>query len=257
MRISSVLSMALVASAALLGAAQAQSSGEPVSQSLAPAVTEGEYGSASAYAWAGIWFSNHYVGGYGGAIKALNETDDLWSDGWVLRFDVSGGDYRYDSIGFTDIRVGTLDTDVMVGYRKKIDKGTFSAYIGPSYAFHHNPDPAADIHGTEFGARILADYVAPLDDGVDGYVQGSYSTAFSTYSLAGRLLFRVSDTVWIGPQATLFGNNAPYQESTFGPVLKINTNFGEIGFSGGYRHVFTSGNPDGYFASAYLGLPIE
>lgn len=228
-----------------------------MSQSLAPAVTEGEYGSASAYAWAGIWFSNHYVGGYGGAIKALNETDDLWSDGWVLRFDVSGGDYRYDSIGFTDIRVGTLDTDVMVGYRKKIDKGTFSAYIGPSYAFHHNPDPAADIHGTEFGARILADYVAPLDDGVDGYVQGSYSTAFSTYSLAGRLLFRVSDTVWIGPQATLFGNNAPYQESTFGPVLKINTNFGEIGFSGGYRHVFTSGNPDGYFASAYLGLPIE
>lgn len=70
-------------------------------------------------------------------------------------------------------------------------------------------------------------------------------------------MFRTSEAVWIGPQVTLYGNNAPYQESTFGPNVKINTDFGELGFSGGYRHVYTSGNPDGYFASIYLGLPIE
>lgn len=258
MRFSSLLSMALCVFAALIGSAQAQSSSEqPVTPSLTPGLTQGEAGPASAYAWAGLWFSNHYVGGYGGAIKALNETDDLWSDGWVLRFDASGGSYRYDSVGFSDIRVGTLDADVMVGYRNKVGKGTFSAYIGPSYAFHHNPDPAADIRGTEFGVKILADYSGSVDEDLDGYVQGSYSTTFSTYAFAGRLLYRVSDAVWLGPQITLYGNNAPYQESTFGPYIRVNTGFGELGFSGGYRHVYTSGHPDGYFASVVLGFPIE
>ncbi len=145
----------------------------------------------------------------------------------------------------------------MLGYREKVAKGTFSIYAGPSYAFHQNPDPAAGIRGTEWGGKVLAEYSAQLDMDLDGNMQGSYSTAFDTYSVAGRLLYRVSDTALIGPQVTLFGDNAPYQESTFGPFLKINTAFGEIGFSAGYRHVYTSGNSDGYFASAYLGLPIE
>lgn len=258
MRVFSVFSMALLASVAVIGPVRAQSTmDEPVSPSLSPAVTNGEAGAASAYAWAGIWFSNHYRGGYIGAMKSLNATDDLWADGFVLRVDASGGSYRYNSVGFTNIRVGTLNSDVMIGYRKKVGKGAFSAYVGPSYAFHQNPDPAADIRGTEFGAKFLADLSGPLDDDLDGRLQGSYSTTFSTYSIAGQLMFHVSDAVWIGPQATLYGNNAPYQESTIGPNLKFNTGFGEIGFAGGYRHVYTSGHSDGYFASVYLGLPIE
>ena len=31
----------------------------------------------------------------------------------------------------------------------------------------------------------------------------------------------------------------------------------EIGVAAGYRHVYTSGNSDGYFATIYLGLPIQ
>ena len=60
----------------------------------------------------------------------------------------------------------------------------------------------------------------------------------------------------INTQATLFGNEAPYRESTFGAVMKVNAKFGEVGLSGGYRHVYTSGHSDGYFASAYVGIPI-
>ncbi len=257
MRIFPLLSMMLFTTAALIGPVRAQSTEQPVNPSLTPTVTRGDAGAASVYAWAGLWFSNHYVGGYIGAIKALNEADDLWSDGWVLRFDASGGSYSYNSIGYNDLRIGTLDSDVMLGYRQKIDKGTFAAYIGPSYAFHQNPDPAADIRGTEFGVKIMADYSAPLDEDFRGNLQGSYTTTFSTYAFAGRLVYRISDMVSVGPQATVFGNNAPYQESTFGPYMGINMGFGELGISGGYRHVYTSGNSDGYFASIYFGLPIE
>jgi hypothetical protein len=257
MRTLSAVSIAIVACAAFAGAAQAQSGAEPVSPSVAPTVFQGEPGSASAYAWAGTWFSNHYLGGYVGAMKALNETDDLWSDGFVVRFDASGGSYSYNATGFRNVDVGTLDADVMLGYRKRTGSGTFSIYAGPSYAFHQNPDHAADIRGTQWGAKFLAQYSAQLRDDLSGDIQGSYSTAFDTYSVAGQLLYRVSDQVWLGPQVTLYGNNAPYQESTFGPLMKIMTTFGEIGFSAGYRHVYTSGNPDGYFASVYVGMPIE
>ena len=224
--------------------------------SLSPVPTKAEAGAASAYAWAGTWFSNHYLGGYLGAMKALNETDDLWADGFILRADASGGSYRYDAPGFVDVQVGTLDSDVMLGYRKNVGKGAFSAFVGPSYAFHHNPDPAADLRGDEFGVKILAEYSGLLDQNLEGSLQGSYRTTFSTYSVAGRMLYHASDAVWIGPQVTLFGNEAPYREGTFGAVLKVNAKFGEIGLSGGYRHVYTSGNSDGYFASAYLGIPI-
>lgn len=257
MRIFLFLSTAFFTATAFIVSAQAQSTEQPVNPSLTPTVTRGEAGPASAYAWAGLWFSNHYVGGYVGAIKALNETDDLWSNGWVLRFDASGGSYSYTSTGYNDLRIGTLDSDIMLGYRQKVGKGNFSAYLGPSYAFHQNPDPAADIRGTEFGMKIIADYTEPLDEDFEGYLQGSYNTAFSTYAFAARALYRASNTVSVGPQATLFGNKAPYQESTFGPYVKITTDFGEFGISGGYRHVYTSGNSDGYFASIYFGLPIE
>ncbi|WP_214625345.1 cellulose biosynthesis protein BcsS [Sphingobium nicotianae] len=240
----------------LMGSALAQSTGETVNPSLPPVAAKTEAGTVSTYAWAGTWFSDHYLGGYLGAMKSLNATGDLWTDGFVLRGDVSGGSYRYDSTGFVNVRVGTLDSDVMLGYRKNVGKGAFSAYVGPSYAFHHNPDPAAALRGDEFGAKFLAEYSGSLAQNLEGSLQGSYRTTFSTYSLTGRLLYRVSDSAWIGPQATLFGNDSPFRESTFGGVLKINTKFGEIGVSGGYRHVYTSGNSDGYFASAYLGIPF-
>ena len=256
MRTVSFLSAASIAVLVALAPAQAQQPGEPINPSLTPAPT-GEGGPASAYAWAGGWFSNHYAGGYAGIMKALNDSDDLWSDGFSFRVDGSGGSYTYDSMGFNNINVDTYDVDAMIGYRAKVNKGMFSIYVGPTYQSHDNPDPAADIRGSEFGAKVLADISGPLADNLDGYAQGSFSTAFSTYSLTGRLLWHVSDTVWLGPQATLFGNNAPYSESTFGPYLKFNTNFGEIGVAAGYRHAYTSGHSDGYFATIYLGLPIQ
>ena len=195
------LSMTLCLSVIFTVPAHAQSTGESVNPSLPPVPTQADSGAASAYIWAGTWFSDQYFGGYAGGMKSLNATDDLWADGFVLRADVSGGRYRYDSPGFVNIRVGTLDADVMLGYRKNVGKGAFSAFVGPSYAFHHNPDPVADLRGDEFGAKFLAEYSGLLDPKLEGTLQGSYRTTYSTYAVTARMLYRASDTVWIGPQA--------------------------------------------------------
>lgn len=255
----SITSMAALAAAmAMAGAAHAQTSAEPASAAVSPSVAPVAGAQApSAYAWGGAWFSNHYAGGYGGAMKALNADNSLWDDGAVVRVDVSGGRYTYNAVGFSDEDVGIVDATVMVGYRKNTDNGSFSAYVGPAYIEHDNDDPAASIRGSEFGAAVLAEYVNRPSQNVELYLQGRFSSPFSTYGGAARALYRVSEGVWLGPQVTLYGNDATYQEITVGPFAKVNTTFGEIGVTGGYRHPTKSGNKDGYFASVYFALPLR
>lgn len=258
MRKIAMIPMAALNVAALMAPLHAQSREQnPVSTAATPVIPVGEGGPAPAYAWAGTWFSNNYLGGYVGGMAALNEEHDLWSDGAVLRADLSAGRYEYNSAGFIDRHVRTIDAALLIGYRKKIGKGGVAIYAGPSYIEHHNPDPAADLRGDRFGGKVLAEYTTPIGQNFEWTLQGSFNTAYDTFSLAGRVVYHVSDSVWAGGQATLFGNEAPYRESTFGPLLKVNTSFGEVGFSGGYRHVYTSGHRDGYYASVYLGLPIN
>jgi hypothetical protein len=248
---------ALIAGLAVAGIAHAQASGEPASSSLSPSVPAVEGAPPAAYVWAGTWFSNNYVGGYGGVMKALNHDDSLWDDGFVVRLDASGGHYTYNAPGFSNVSVGTVDADVMLGYRKNTDAGNIGAYVGPSYLTHDNPDRAASIRGSQVGAAFLTEYANTFNKNLEVYLQGRFSTPFSTYSAAGRVLYKVVGDVWVGPEMTLYGNDSPYQEITVGPFVKLNTHFGEVGVSGGYRHPFKAGNADGYFASVYFSLPIR
>jgi len=257
MKISFTSCAALIAGLAVTGIAHAQTSTGPASSSLSPSVPVVEGAPPSAYAWAGAWFSNHYAGGYGGAMKALNRDNSLWDDGFVVRLDASGGHYNYYTAGLSNVNVSTVDADVMLGYRKNTDIGNISAYVGPSYLTHNNPDPAAPIHGSKVGATFLAEYNNTVNKNLEFYLQGRFATPFSTYSAAGRVLYKVAGDVWLGPEVTLYGNNAPYQEISVGPFLKVNTHFGEVGFSGGYRHPVRAGNADGYFASVYFAVPLH
>jgi hypothetical protein len=248
---------AFVGALAVAGVAHAQASGEPASPSLSPSVPVVEGAPPSAYVWAGAWFSNHYAGGYGGVLKALNRDSSLWDDGFVVRLDVSGGRYTYNTPGLSNVNVGTVDADVMLGYRKNTAIGNIGAYVGPSYVAHNNPDPAASIRGSKVGATFRAEYANTTNKNLEFHLQGRFSTPFSTYSADAQVLYKISGDVWLGPEVTLYGNNAPYQEISVGPFLKVNTHFGEVGVSGGYRHPVRAGNADGYFASVYFAVPIH
>lgn len=239
-------------------AANAQPTEQPGFMPIVPALTVGKGTAPSTYGWAGTWFSNSYVGGYAGLMRTLNKSNNLWDDGFFIRFDSTGGSYNYSSVSYGSADVGMWTGDLMLGYRKRIDTtGTLSVSLGPAFEYHNNPDPAADIRGTEVGAKILAEYSSTIDQNFQVNLQGSFATPFSVYAASGRVLYQVVDKVWVGPQATLYGNNAPYQEGTFGAFVKVDTEYGEFGVSGGYRRPFTSGDPDGYFASLFFGLPIQ
>ena len=202
--------------------------------------------------WAGTGFANHFWGVYTGAVWAQNETKNLWIDGTLLRFDFAGGAYSYNSTAFPNTRVPTYAFDFLFGYRKKIGEGLLTGYIGPVYEEQDNPDPAASIRGGTGGVRGILEYSATIASNYQVYSQASYSTPFKTYYALGRVGFRPMASVWIGPEAQIFGIAGPYRESRVGGYLTFETALGEITFNGGYAHPLTVG-PDGYYAGIYLG----
>lgn len=241
----------------------AVASGSAYAQTGSPSSAPGGSGAPPlAYVWAGTWFSNHYDGGYVGGMTSLGN-NNLWGDGFVVRLDASGGQYNYPLGNGNTQNVPMYDASVMLGYRKRLDNAsTLTVFFGPSVETHQNSDPNAAISGTEAGARVFVDYSNKLNANTEFDLQGGYASPFASYNTTARLIFQVAPKLWVGPQATLYGNRSPYQEETFGGYLKYAADFGDVGFSAGYRHpsITTAGSltkGDGYFASVYLGVPIK
>jgi hypothetical protein len=248
--------VALAAAMALGGAAHAQGNQEPTSPAVTPAVPVTEGAAPSGYAWAGGWFSNHYSGGYAGVLKALNADKSLYDDGFAVRGDISGGSYTYNAPGFVDRSVNVVDADVMAGYRHSTGIGNFSGYVGLAYVDHDNPDPSAQLRGSKTGLGLIGEYQNNPDKDTQVYVQARYASPFETWSGSARVLWKVTEKVWVGPQVAVYRNKT-YDEVSGGPFLKVDTGRGELGFSAGYRHPTKSGNADGYYATAYFALPLR
>ena len=239
----SALSCTLVAMAAH---AQQSSSGVPAVQPPIP------IGTSPVYAWSGLNVNNDYIGGFVGGIYALN--GNLNSEGYLFRVEGSGGNYGSNTVTLPNTRIETYNGSVMLGYKKSIGEGWLSTYIGGAFETHNNPDvPAPNtLQGTKGGARGLIEYWGPLNPKWDVYGSFSYATPFSVTNAYGRLVYKLSDRVTIGPETGYFGNDA-YRDWRAGAFISFKTSFGEIAFSGGYREPLTPG-PNGYYANVFFGF---
>jgi hypothetical protein len=120
--------------------------------------------------------------------------------------------------GFYDYTVGGADFesrywqgDVMVGYqwvRGSVDVGL---YFGVDYQDHKiSPDdPTNELRGSETGAKVVFDLESNGRGNSPLYVAlyGSYSTAFDTYYVLGRLGHSFGRFT-VGPEAGLLGDES-------------------------------------------------
>jgi hypothetical protein len=206
--------------------------------------------------WSGVAVSNKFAGTYFGAVRALNETQNLWTDGFLLRGEELIGRYHYTNTGVTaailpEPHVDMSGGSLMFGYRKVIGESQLTGYFGPVYETHTNPDPAATIHGSQVGVKALVEDYTPFGKVAYFYGQAFYSSPFSTYNAYGQLAFKVMDKVWIGPEASYSQNQAPYREERVGAMLRFETGFGSVIVAGGYSNPLTA-SPSGYYANAAL-----
>lgn len=205
------------------------------------------------YAWSGAGSTNTYYGGFGGFLWALN--GNLASDGFIIRGETTGGGYRYVATGFPHEQVDTVGAGVLLGYRKSIGSGWLTGYVGGNFEEHDNPDPAAPIRGTHGGVKGLVEYYQPLNDKFDVSGSASYSTAFSTATVSGRLGYKLIDNLKIGPEIT-YASNVNSRDSRVGSFISHDTQFGVIVLSGGYVKPLVN-NPDGYYANIQFGFAIR
>lgn len=204
--------------------------------------------------WIGGGATDTWAGGWAGAVIALNPTRNVWTDGVVVRIDGVAGRYDISPVfgGHATHEAGS----VLLGYRAVIGSTNLTGYMGLNAENHSNPDPFATIGGTngsDVGAKVLGEIYTLLAPSFDFYAQASYSTVFDTWTAYARVGYQLFPTVWIGPEAQVYGSNAPYREARVGAYVKLDkVLFGsDLIVSGGYRDPITNGD-SGYYATLTL-----
>ena len=141
---------------------------------------------------------------YTGAYYAFN--GDLSREGFILRLFGTRGFYDYRTI---DNDGNYWQGDLMVGYqwvRGRVDVGV---YVGIDYQNYDLavPDPLNQLQGSETGFKVAFDIESNDRSTSPLYValNGSYSTAFDTYYVLGRVGHSFGRFT-VGPEAWALGD---------------------------------------------------
>jgi hypothetical protein len=155
--------------------------------------------------YGGAALAPHSAYGYVGAVTALG--GNLQSNGWLFR--ISGGDGGYSYLLAPGLRqnVDFQTGDISVGYQAFINKVRISGYLGANVQNDNNSDPLAVIRGTKWGIKGQGEIFAPINDSAYVYGLGTYSSAWNSYFVLGKLGFNVTNTVSIGPEVIALGND--------------------------------------------------
>jgi cellulose biosynthesis protein BcsS len=249
-------------------------------------------GAPWAEAWAGFGSQNNWYGGWGGFNYAFNH--NVYSSGFLLRGEGGGGRYNYTNTGIPngDVNVTYGTGSVLLGYRTVLQNvigqtAVLSGYVGAEVQDHDNPDPNADVRGTEWGVKVLGDAYIRFNPYQDFWGMASFSSAFDTWMVIARPGFLVTSPtsfqVWVGPDLQIFANghawghgdsgacphltsggigSCHYEQGKIGGFLHfINpgwTILGDVLVAGGYQEPmgFNSG-PHGYYAQIGFYWPIR
>lgn len=204
------------------------------------------------YAWNGFGLTNSFAGGYVGFTTAFN--GNLLSDGVLFRADGIGGQYSIHGNPAFSQHIDIYGADVMLGYRKALGNGWLSTYVGGAFETDRNNDPSTVIRGTRGGAKVYMEYFGSLNQNFDVNGYATYSTAFSNFEAAGRLGYKATSKITIGPEVSTYSNET-YRDIRTGSFITFQVPFGEVTLSGGYVDPLTQG-ATGYYVNLHFGYQL-
>ena len=192
--------------------------------------------------------------GYAGGVVALNR--NLYTDGWLVRLSGGAGHYEYNIVpgvkNGVDFQVG----DFMLGYQQYVGATRFTLYAGTNVESHdNNKDPAAVVRGTEWGFKVQGEVFHQFNEQWYGLLIGNYSTVFKSYFAMGKVGYKITPTIAIGPELISLGNER-FDQIHLGPFISF-----DIGprvqliLSGGYswdNRANTVNDSSGGYAAVHL-----
>jgi hypothetical protein len=186
-------------------------------------------------AFSGVDITSHdNTAAWTGAIVALNK--DLDTSGLRLWFLAEGGPYHYNSDSGADIHARYWTGDAFLGYGFEGNNYSIDVLAGLSGENDRlfQADPQNPVRGTEFGFGVRTDYW--INPTAQTLVAGEaeYSTAFQTYLAKVKLGYDIGRQIFLGPEATILGNERYTQWRVGGHFTQIT--FGKIqaNLSAGY-----------------------
>ena len=192
---------------------------------------------------------------YGGGVTALNR--DINSSGTVLRFSAAYGEYQYRTAAVAGGKVDIDGTsaDLMIGYQWLSGTAITAAYLGIDHKDNSlSPaDPANSTSGDETGVKAQFEMFSTGASMPGSSFIASYSSAYDTYFVRGRLGFGVG-SVHLGPEVTAHGNEEydGYKAGVFLGGISLG-NSANMTLNAGYADSSGSGSSD----SAYGGVSIS
>jgi hypothetical protein len=180
----------------------------------------------------GAAMAPHSFYGYAGGVYALNR--NLNTNGWLFRISGGAGHYSYNRSVGLDQGVDFQTGDVSIGYQTLLGSIRVSGYVGANVEYHDNRDSLAEIQGTKWGVKGQGEIFAPIGDAGYALLLGTLSSVWNNYFVLGKLGYRVTDTISVGPEAMALGNDR-YDSVRVGPFISISiTPSTDLILSGGY-----------------------
>jgi hypothetical protein len=140
-----------------------------------------------------------------GGVVAFNRNLDL--PGWLLRVRGGGGHYEYNRTATLSQGVDYQVGEAMLGYQIFSGPTRLTLYAGGNVEHHDNPDPLATVAGTEFGFKAQGELFSSFAPNWYALLLANYSTAFQSYFVLGKLGYKVTNIVSVGPEAAALGND--------------------------------------------------
>lgn len=170
----------------------------------------------------------------GALIAPVTDLDTSGPRVWIA---AGAGGYKYPGSGTLFKGVYT-SADALAGYGFEGDNYSINLLAGGNaineMVTPHDPDNA--VQGTAGGVKVRADaYTTPTPQTMT-YGEAEYSTAFTTYYASQRVGFDVTNgnKIYIGPIATVFGDERFNQWRVGGHISNVKVGRLELDFSAGY-----------------------
>ncbi len=185
--------------------------------------------------WAGADVSSHAWLLYTGATIA--PVGGMFSDGVRFRAATGYGGYTYTGERSAQLRSYTADTafaDVLVGYLKRLGPLTAKAFVGASAIEHkiRPGDPQNPVNGLEYGPKAVAELWLNMGQAAWSSLDVNWTSAHETYAGRVRSGYRVLDSVSIGAEALVNGNELD-KDARGGLFVRYEWTGGEISLAGG------------------------
>ncbi len=133
---------------------------------------------------------------------------DIHATGLRARLVSGYGQYRYASfdtktLTAEDYRAETTFADALVGYLWRLDPLILKLFAGVSYVDHriHPFDANNHVQGPAVGFKGVAEFWFNLSDNAFAAIDLSWSQAHRTRSARGRLGYRLTPNLSLGPEA--------------------------------------------------------